>query len=263
MQIVSLGIGNAFTTRSFHTSLVLLAGDTRVLIDCPSPLGRILREASEISGLSLSSATLDHLILTHLHADHMSGLEEYLYTRRYIANSPEKPHLYTLAENIQPLWERRLALSFADTFNPDKAGTCLDDLFHVHPIDPEQPISIGGMEFTFRRTRHSIPTVGFVARHGQSRFGYSSDTPFDSELIAFLAEADLIFHEAGDGDSHTPIESLAALPAPLRDKIRLVHLPDNLLLDPPTSPIPAITGHVYTLPMPPKCGKPSPSDAPL
>ncbi len=250
MHILPLGTGNAFTTRSFHTSLVLMADATRVLVDCPSPLGRILREASEISGLSLSCATLDHLILTHLHADHICGLEEYLYTRRHIERVTVKPHLYTLAENIHPLWERRLALSFSDTFNPDKAGTRLDDLFVLHPIVPGHPVLVGELEFTFRRTGHSIPTVGFVARHGQASFGYSGDTPFDPELIAFLAQADLVFHEAGDGDSHTPLESLAALDAPLRDKIRLVHLPDDMLLAPPTSPVPALTGHVYTLPQP-------------
>jgi hypothetical protein len=65
--------------------------------------------------------------------------------------------------------------------------------------------------------------------------GYSCDTAFDPTLIAWLADADLIVHEASGGFMHTPYESLAALPRPLLDKMRLIHYPDSF--DPATSAI--------------------------
>ncbi|MBI4512233.1 MAG: hypothetical protein HY698_21550 [Deltaproteobacteria bacterium] len=57
--------------------------------------------------------------------------------------------------------------------------------------------------------------------------GYSSDTAFDPELIAFLEPADLIIHETNLGPAHTPYSALAALPADLRAKLRLIHYPDG------------------------------------
>ena len=57
--------------------------------------------------------------------------------------------------------------------------------------------------------------------------GYSADTAFDPDLISFLSAADLIIHETNFGPAHTPYSSLAALPAELRSKMRLVHYPDS------------------------------------
>jgi ribonuclease BN (tRNA processing enzyme) len=225
LSVTMLGVGNAFTTRSFHTSFVMEGGGAPVLVDCPSPIGRMLREA----GMGLKFADLEHVVITHIHVDHIGGLEEFLYGRRYVENCAVRPHLYTLEENIGPLWDRRLALSFGDTFDATKAGTGLEDLFEVHAIVPGEPMTIGGMEFEFRRTGHSIPTVGFVARAGGSCIGYSADATFDPELVAFLAQADLFFHEGGDGAAHTPLESLAQLPADVRRRMRVVHLPDSAL----------------------------------
>ncbi|MFW5740559.1 MAG: hypothetical protein ACOC1F_09355 [Myxococcota bacterium] len=44
-------------------------------------------------------------------------------------------------------------------------------------------------------------------------------------MIAWLAEADLFVHETNYA-IHTPYEQLAALPAELRARIRLIHYPD-------------------------------------
>jgi ribonuclease BN (tRNA processing enzyme) len=57
--------------------------------------------------------------------------------------------------------------------------------------------------------------------------GYSSDTAFDPALIAFLEPADLIIHETNLGPAHTPYTALAALPAELRARMRLIHYPDG------------------------------------
>jgi hypothetical protein len=59
------------------------------------------------------------------------------------------------------------------------------------------------------------------------KLGYSSDTAFDPDLIRFLEPADLIIHETNFGPAHTPYSALAALPAPLRARMRLIHYADS------------------------------------
>ena len=65
-----------------------------------------------------------------------------------------------------------------------------------------------------------------LAEFGGRRFGYSCDTTFDPEHVAFLEPADLIFHECDEG-YHSSLEDLEALPEATRAKMRLVHLNDD------------------------------------
>jgi ribonuclease BN (tRNA processing enzyme) len=60
--------------------------------------------------------------------------------------------------------------------------------------------------------------------------GYSADTAFDPSLIDWLSSADLLVHEVTTlvhTGVHTPYEKLAALPAELLTKMRLIHYPDD------------------------------------
>ena len=57
-------------------------------------------------------------------------------------------------------------------------------------------------------------------------FAYSSDTPFDKKVIDFVAPADCIFHEVGDYP-HTGLDELMSLDAEIRNKMYLVHHPDD------------------------------------
>ena len=99
---------------------------------------------------------------------------------------------------------------------------------------------LGPLLIERRFTRHHIPTtairVSLDRGPGRCRplLGYSADTAFDPDLIAWLAEAELIVHETNFG-VHTPLASLLQLPPELRARMRLIHYPD--LLDPETAPI--------------------------
>ena len=50
MRVLVLGVGDAFTARSFGSSAVVEAPRGRVLVDCPDPIHRVLREAGETAG---------------------------------------------------------------------------------------------------------------------------------------------------------------------------------------------------------------------
>jgi ribonuclease BN (tRNA processing enzyme) len=74
---------------------------------------------------------------------------------------------------------------------------------------------------------HHVPTSALFIEAAGRTLGYSADTAFDPELIAFLEPADLVIHETNLGPAHTPYAALAQLPAELRAKMRLIHYMDG------------------------------------
>src|SRR5215213_796187 len=78
MRILPLGVGDAFTALHFTSCLAIEAragSGEWLLIDCPHPIRRVLRDGSLQAGLSLDVDALLGVAVTHLHADHSSGLE--------------------------------------------------------------------------------------------------------------------------------------------------------------------------------------------
>jgi hypothetical protein len=101
-----------------------------------------------------------------------------------------------------------------------------DDYFEHVPLAWTDETVVGPFRIRARRTIHHVPTSALLIQAGGRTLGYSSDTAFDPELIAFLEPADLIIHETNFGPAHTPYAALASLPAPLRARMRLIHYSD-------------------------------------
>ncbi|MEQ8818607.1 MAG: MBL fold metallo-hydrolase [Sumerlaeia bacterium] len=238
--VIPLGIGNAFTKRFFNTSLLLIAEGRGVLVDCPSPLRRVLGDAEKKARVALDIPDFDHLVLTHLHGDHCNGVEEFGFFKRFVhGNRPHSPpDLYALPEVLESLWEHRLMASMGVLTTPGESAPAaqrMGDYFRTHAWMPGRELSLchddrdaPAMTFRIRRTQHFLPCFGLVAEFNGIKLGYSCDTAFDPEHIAFLEDADLILHECGPGAGHTPLKDLLALPPPIRRKMLLIHVPDNI-----------------------------------
>jgi hypothetical protein len=110
-----------------------------------------------------------------------------------------------------------------------------DDFMRLHVIEWGAPIEIGPYTLTTRRTLHHIPTAALRVTDARgaedgATWSYSCDTAFDPELVDWLAEgADRIFHETSFGPAHTPLDELEGLPEEVRERMVVVHLPDQLL----------------------------------
>ena len=74
-RFIPLGVGDAFSARYYSSCLALEAEGTWLLIDCPHPIRKLMREASVAAGVELDADRIAAICLTHLHADHCSGLE--------------------------------------------------------------------------------------------------------------------------------------------------------------------------------------------
>lgn len=225
-EVVVLGVGDTFSERH-HTSALLLDYDGfRLAIDCPDRYREALRAAGERAGRPLPLSSIDHVLVTHVHGDHMNGLEGVAFYKHFAEQ--RRLSLVCSPEVRQVIWDERLRASMGALWD----GQCLralgfDDYFEHVPLAWSGVTTVGPFRIRARRTVHHVPTSALFIEAGGRTLGYSADTAFDPELIAFLEPADVIVHETNFGPAHTPYAALAALPAALRARLRLIHYDDR------------------------------------
>ncbi|MGE3819052.1 MAG: MBL fold metallo-hydrolase [Isosphaeraceae bacterium] len=233
VRLLPLGVGDAFTDRFHTTCLALNAGEDWLLIDCPHPIRKVLREGSIAAGLSptLDLDRVSGLALTHLHADHVSGIEGYLFYSHYVLG--KRPRVLAHPEVSARLAEGVLGGSLRGVRVEPKGpehDLSLSDYVEITPLSYDRAVSFGPFAIECRRTLHSVPTTAFRITAMGRVLGFSADTAFDPGLIDWLSSSDLIVHEVTTlprSNVHTPYEKLVQLPAPLRSKMRLTHYPDD------------------------------------
>jgi len=229
MRVLVLGVGDAFTAKSFGSSAVVEGPDGFVLIDCPDLIHRALRSSSEKAGWTLDTSMISDVIITHLHGDHCNGLESFgfahMFLRKRDSAEASLPRVHTSKLAAGMLWERLRPAMGVD--REGKPTRTLEDLFDVHVLDPAEPAKIAGLTVRTRPTQHPVPTFGLKLSDGRKTFAWSGDTPYEQAHIDWLSDADVIVHESNFAPAHTPIEHLNAQAADVRRKMRLVHLPDE------------------------------------
>ena len=226
MTFVPVGVGDAFSALH-HSSAVALEADGRwLLVDCPHPIRKVLRDASLRAGVELDVGRFEGVVITHLHADHCGGLEDLAYFARFVLQ--RRPRLAVHPRVLGRRWERLAPGmdSLSDRRDWSSRPMRLEDYFEPVLLDASREVELAGFQISCRPTRHHVFTTALRIRGGGRTLGMSSDTAPDPALVAWLAEADLFLHETGPG-IHTPYDTLAALPEGVRARLRLIHYPDG------------------------------------
>jgi len=83
LRLIPLGVGEAFTARHYTSCLALGADDDWMLIDCPHPVRKMLLEGSTAAGIPVDLDRISAVAVTHLHADHCCGLEDFGERKAY------------------------------------------------------------------------------------------------------------------------------------------------------------------------------------
>ncbi len=235
--LLPLGVGDAFTARHYTSCLALGADDEWLLIDCPHPVRKILHEASARAGLSrpLDLDQISAAAVSHLHADHCCGLEDFGYYSFFALG--RRATLLLHPDASARLWNGLLAAGMEFVQSNTAAPPVqkhLNDYFELIDLDLGRPVKFGPFSIECRRTIHGVPTFAFRITACGRILGFSADTAYDPSLIDWLNAADLIVHEATTlvhTGVHTPYAKLAALPESLRSKMRLTHYPDDFDVD--------------------------------
>ncbi len=232
LRLLPLGIGNAFSALSYSACLALEADGCWLLLDCPHPIRKMMREASATAAVDLDAAAVQAVVLTHLHADHASGLEGFAFYNHFVLN--RRLRLVAHPAVSEHLWSGSLSGGMQrarqEPGKPDIERR-FEDFFDLHAVTEGQAVTSGPFTVSVCLGTHSLPTTAIFVEAAGRKFGYSADTAYDPRLIEWLSRADLIVHEANGGFPHTPYQRLAELPVALRQKMRLIHYPDGF--DPP------------------------------
>ncbi|MBX3233774.1 MAG: MBL fold metallo-hydrolase [Labilithrix sp.] len=250
MKLYVLGVGDTFSEKHVTHALLLEHDGFRLAIDCPDSYRRVLRQARDRIDRDDDKKTLDlfaidDVLITHVHGDHMNGLEGVGYFKHFAQKRPL--NLHTIAPVKEGLWERRLALPMGQLLNGSELRRlAFEDYFAWKDVSLERATTIGPFTVRARITKHHVPTSALFVECGGGSVGISSDTAFDPELIAWLARADLVVHETNYGPAHTAYADLLGLDAAVKERMRLIHYPDEL--DPATTEIRCLReGEVITV----------------
>lgn len=229
MEVFVVGVGDAFSTRHWGTSFLVREGEFVLAVDCPDSYLRALTEhAWPHQGGVFGPDHIDALFLTHLHGDHVNGLEMLLAWRAFVTRKPLE--LYTTPQVAEDLWERRLQVSLGTMWDGTRHNPkTLSDYVNLHVIEWDEPAVVGPFELRTRKNLHHLPAAALKVSNGSETWAYSCDTAPDPELISWLSRGNLIFHETSYGPAHTPLSFLEELPEELRSRMYAVHLPDTLI----------------------------------
>lgn len=234
VKLYVLGVGDTFTEKHVTHALLVEAEGFRLAIDCPDSYRRVLRAARDKAGAAHAAALdlfgIDDVLVTHVHGDHMNGLEGVGYFKLFAQK--KALNLHTIAPVKDALWQHRLVASMGTLWDGKEfRAKSFDDYFAWNEVALEKTTKIGPFTVRARITKHHVPTSALVIEHDGRSIGISSDTAFDRDLVAFLASADLVVHETNYGPAHTAYADLLTLDEDVKAKMRLIHYADDFDVD--------------------------------
>lgn len=250
-----LGTGGAFSRRYGTTcSLVTLPSGARWLIDC----GRQAPDQLWDAGLDWHQITGQ--LVTHVHGDHIYGLEDFAFQRFYesrpgipavMAGGP-KPKFIAHSAVQDEVWESLAAsLRYLNINGNPRAGV-LESYFDVikaraceaptdNPWNHSETFVCGDLELVARENDHvpGKPSCSFEFHVGE-REGeheriawWSGDSTVDREfLVSIEPRTTIYFHDCTftdyPGQVHGAFSLLEQLPEAVRHKMVLMHHEDDI-----------------------------------
>ncbi|MFF2484198.1 MBL fold metallo-hydrolase [Paenibacillus sp. NPDC058071] len=220
MDITMLGTGSAFAKKYNNNNALIEHEGFKLLVDCGITLPRALHEAE------ISFSELDAVLISHIHGDHVGGLEEYAFQMMFVYG--RKPVLYIAETLIEPLWEQTLRGGLTQ-----EPLVALDDFFEVRPLKEGVTNELHpGVTVRLLQTDH-IPGKQSYSFIFNDRFFYSADMKFNGELLQRLESEGIetFFHDCqllSPGAVHASLDELLTLPESLQSKVFLMHYGDNM-----------------------------------
>jgi ribonuclease BN (tRNA processing enzyme) len=225
IQLVMVGTGSAFAKAYYNNSALVMTENYTLLIDCgaTTPLGLHTFDQAAMG-------RIDGVIISHIHGDHVNGLEELAFQMMY--KYKKKIDLFLPDTLYGPLWETlRGGLELTT-----EGKMTIHNYFNVKLISSSQPCRTYKIteDLTIRPvwTKH-IPyknSFGFIINE---EVFYSADTVLMPDLLASVNKTcHTIFHDCQlfsyPGQVHASLDELIGLPKEIREKMILMHYGDEV-----------------------------------
>lgn len=237
LSVFFIGTGSAFSHSFYQTNLLLVKGDTHLLIDCGTMCPYIFEKE-----YNTKLSKVENLLITHAHADHIGGVEELAFISKYV----KKTKVNIIIPDVfkRKLWNQSLqggfhynedgVLKFEDYFVQLKPQKIYSHPFDVYNID------FGSLNLKIFRTRHVTARFDSLI-HSQLSYGviidnkvlFTGDTQFNPEQLEWISKnfnLEVIFHDCdvlGVSEAvHASYRQLSTLDASLKKKMYLNHYSD-------------------------------------
>ena len=229
-----LGTGAAFSLHNYQSNLLIEAQEKRLLIDAGADIRFALRKAG------LSYKDLDSIYITHLHNDHIGGMEFLAFSSYFDPMCP-KLHLYCHKWLVDDLWSFSLKGGLASI-----QGQILNlhDYFDVHGLGNGESFLWQGIRLDIVQAIHVfngywvVPTFGLLITDLESnkKIYLTSDTQLNLDYLGQgYHQADLIIQDCETSSFRTEIHShydeLRTLAPDIKAKMYLWHYQDNVSLE--------------------------------
>jgi ribonuclease BN (tRNA processing enzyme) len=193
VKLLFLGVLAAFSVgdKSFQSNMLIEnESGSKLLIDC----GSDARLSLFAQGYGHND--IDAVYISHLHSDHVGGLEWLGFTKRFIDS--QKPRLYISADQIDKLWKNVLSGGMSSLEGEEAT---LSTYFDVKAISNGYFIWENYL-FELIKTHHYIcnreilPSYGLLIQNTRQKIFISTDTRFTPDNLQLVYnKADIIFHD--------------------------------------------------------------------
>lgn len=237
LSLFFIGTGSAFSHSFYQTNLLIVKGDTHLLIDCGTMCPYVFEKE-----YNTKLSKIENLLLTHAHADHIGGVEELAFISKYVKKS--RVNIIIQDKFKRKLWNQSLkggfhynedgVLKFEDYFNQFKPQKIYSKPFEIFNID------FGTLNLKIFRTRHVTARIDSLF-HSQLSYGviidnkvlFTGDTQFNKPQLEWISKnfnLDCIFHDCdvlGVSEAvHASYSQLVTLDASMKKKMYLNHYSD-------------------------------------
>ena len=239
MKIKFLGVGSAFTTAEYYQSNMLITAGSgkRILIDCGGDIRFSLREA----GIQFRyfGREIDAVYISHLHADHIGGLEAAALVSFFDVVSPN-PGLFGQENMLRDLWNHSLQ---GGLLHINSKKMHLDDYFTPQPVQDDGAFRWEGIDFNLVKMPHigtghyNLCSYGLMIKNSTQTAFISTDAQFQPNLLGTISkQVDLIFHDCETSKRpshvHAHYRQLCTLPHQLKERVWLYHYHPSPDMDP-------------------------------
>ena len=160
----------------------------------------------------------DAIYITHIHLDHIGGLQSLFYDAHFNRDKPIKLFIHhSQVSGLHQIMGNLPNIVAEEAVN-------FYDAFQLIPVEDE--FWFESIKFTVTKARHHSPNFC----HGigvKGRFFYTGDTkPIPEELLYHASQNEIIFHDLStfEQPSHTFLSELDAYPPHLLERMCFYHL---------------------------------------